>query len=506
MSQAATAYDEVAYPSHPFPQTHPDRLATLAALFGMQPAAPESCRYLELGCGDGFNLIPLAFVMPESRFAGIDLSSTAIARGQEFAAQLGLNNIELACADVMTWQPPAAPFDYIAAHGLFSWVPAPVRQRVLELCRDCLAENGVAYISYNTFPGAHIRNMLRDMMRFHVGGITTPARKIEQAKALIRFLLAGQLKENEFTALLKKESDWILERNNDSVLFHDDLADVNQAFYFREFAALAREFGLQYLAEADFYEMQDRIYPPEVAKTLQQLEPDIVLKEQYLDFLKCRRFRQTLLCRAHIPLQREIDPAVVRQYRIASAAQAKDGADLGPGVIVAFTGVRGASLRIDHPLTKAALVELSSRWPYSPTFAELSLSASRRLGVSAADPDDVDVLAQVILAGYSAGIVELHRMTPPWIESPGPRPAISRLARTQLSRGDRFVTTLRHHPLDVENPLDRELLARLDGTCNHEALLAAAAEVISRHQAQIEPATLVEGVLQRAAKSALLTA
>ena len=83
-----TPYDELPYPGSAFAQTHPDRLATLATLFGMTPAPVERCRVLELGCGDGGNLIPMAFALPESRFTGVDLATTAIARGQQLIDQV----------------------------------------------------------------------------------------------------------------------------------------------------------------------------------------------------------------------------------------------------------------------------------------------------------------------------------------------------------------------------------------------------------------------------------
>lgn len=71
-------YDEVLYPGNAFSQAHPERLAAFAALMGLRPTPVESCRVLELGCGDGGHLIPIAAVLPGSRFIGIDLSQTAI--------------------------------------------------------------------------------------------------------------------------------------------------------------------------------------------------------------------------------------------------------------------------------------------------------------------------------------------------------------------------------------------------------------------------------------------
>ena len=163
------AYDQVLYPGVPLPQTHPDRLATIAGLFGMTPAAAPNCRVLELGCGDGGNLIPMALTLPASVFTGIDLAEPAIARGCALANTLGLENITLRHLDLMRMGPDLGEFDYgvfdyIIAHGLYSWVPPEVRDQLLSLCRAHLAPQGVAYVSYNAGPGFARRRMFREMM------------------------------------------------------------------------------------------------------------------------------------------------------------------------------------------------------------------------------------------------------------------------------------------------------------------------------------------------------
>ena len=69
MAPTPTAYDEFAYPGQVFPQTHPDRLATIATLLGLEPAPPtEQFRVLEVGCGDGGNLLALALGRTGGRF------------------------------------------------------------------------------------------------------------------------------------------------------------------------------------------------------------------------------------------------------------------------------------------------------------------------------------------------------------------------------------------------------------------------------------------------------
>src|SRR5437764_4888582 len=193
------SYDVVDYPSHPLPQAHPDRLATLATLFGLRPAPVERCRVLEIGCGSGGHLLSLALQLPESRFVGVDLSETAIAHGNQARQALGLHNLTLHHADLMEFAPEDGPFDYVIAHGFYSWVPAAVRDRLLALSRAVLAPHGVVYVSYNTLPGCHLRRMLREMMLFHVRNLTDPEERIDQALALTRFLAEGAPRVEGFT-------------------------------------------------------------------------------------------------------------------------------------------------------------------------------------------------------------------------------------------------------------------------------------------------------------------
>ena len=73
-----TSYDEMPYINKAFPQTHPDRIGTIARLFGLLPPDPETCRVLELVCASGANLIPMAVELPHARFVGIDLSQRQV--------------------------------------------------------------------------------------------------------------------------------------------------------------------------------------------------------------------------------------------------------------------------------------------------------------------------------------------------------------------------------------------------------------------------------------------
>lgn len=109
----AEGYEEVPYPGSPYPETHPDRLATIATLLGLDPAPPERCRVLELGCGDAGNLIPMASLLRDSRFVGVDLSGRAVARAGAQIASLGLENVEVRRLDLLEIGEDIGRFDYL---------------------------------------------------------------------------------------------------------------------------------------------------------------------------------------------------------------------------------------------------------------------------------------------------------------------------------------------------------------------------------------------------------
>ncbi|HEY0547391.1 MAG TPA: methyltransferase regulatory domain-containing protein [Pyrinomonadaceae bacterium] len=515
------SYDEILYPSYLHAQTNPDRLATMATFFGMQPPAVEHCRVLELGCNFGGNLIPYAFSLPDSRFVGIDLAARPIARGREMIAELELKNIELRRYDVMDVDESFGEFDYIVAHGLYSWVPPIVREKILDICRLNLAPQGVAYVSYNAYPGCHLRDMTREMMLFHVQNVTDPEEKIIQAMALLKFLADSFAEPDLYRMFLQKELEHVLERRREQ-MFHDDMAEFNQPYYFYQFAKEAAGHGLQFLSEADFFEMQDHLYTAQVKEALRIMSSDIIAREQYLDFVRCRRFRQTLLCHKEVQLTRQVKPERMREFYIASSARAvSEKPDVVGGAVEEFQGEKGAVMKTDHPVAKAAIICLSELYPQSLSFQELLESALERSGKVAARNaagTDALVLGDVLLQVYAAGLVELHVHQPQLSTVAGERPHASPLARWQIAQGA-VVTTLLCTGLEIEDALGQKLLQLLDGTRDRPALLKELRALVASGELELEDKSeesqrkflenlpeLLEQSLARFAKLALLLA
>ena len=465
MAEKRTSYDAIPYISRPFRESRPERMQAVAALFGLASAPPERCRVLELGCSMGGNLLPMAMDHPGSQFLGIDASSRQIAEGWKSVERLGLKNLELRHLDMLDVERDLGEFDYIVSHGVFSWVPPRVQAKMLEICQRHLAPNGIAYISYNTYPGWHIRGIVRDMMLYRGMQFADLDARLAQAKSLVGFVAqATRGGDTPYTRLLQNELNQ-MSHMEDYYLHHDHLEEHNEPVYFHEFARRLAVNGLQYLGEADFSMMVSTNFSPEVAKTLHELGAhDILQMEQYMDFVRCRYFRKTLVCRSGIRLNRLLTPSVVKGLWLASNAVPAGDPDLASGAAVTFTTPGGDSITCKSPLTKSALRTLGERWPMPVTFEELA-------ALSRADEAGVRFLASEMLTCMAAGVLEWRLSPVLYTVEPGERPATTVLARLEAEQGYR-VTSLRGESVTLDE-FHRQVLRLLDGTRTRDALAEA---------------------------------
>jgi methyltransferase-like protein len=472
----ATSYDEMPYISKAFSQTHPDRLATLARLFGLQPPDVETCRVLELGCASGDNLIPMAIELPNARFVGIDLSERQIEKGRQTVETLRLANIDLRRENIANVDASWGKFDYILSHGIYSWVPAPIREKLLAICHDSLAPNGVAFVSYNTLPGWHVRGMIRDVMVYHADQFQGATQKVKQARAFLDFLAESTPTTTSHGMTLRQELDAI--RNEpDAYLYLDHLEETNDPYYFHQFVGAARRHGLQYLAEADFGDMLLTKFPPKVRETLSRITSDAIRMEQYMDFVRNRLFRQTLLVHDGAQIGRRVHGGMIKGLLVSSAVKPVSAAPvLTEGVKEAFKGAGESEYTIADALTKTALVTLSKRWPLCVPFEELAEMSHAAVAPEAnrqnlpLPEDDLRAFGERLLSGFSVRALALRVAQPRLTGTPSARPVASPLARLQSEQGP-MVTSLRHEPVKL-NELTRRMLPLLDGTRDVEALVA----------------------------------
>jgi methyltransferase-like protein/2-polyprenyl-3-methyl-5-hydroxy-6-metoxy-1,4-benzoquinol methylase len=477
---ATTPYDEIPYPAGAYRQSHPDRLETLAKLFGMDPPDIRACRVLELGCADGSNLIPMACALPESTFVGVDLSARQVCSGQEAIASLALTNIELRHMDIRNVDESFGTFDYVIAHGVYSWVPPDVQRKILRICKERLIENGVAYISYNTYPGWRMRGMLRDMMLYHSRKFDDSRLQIEQARALIHWLsesVSGQ--DTPYGMLLRSELE-NMKNWPDTYFRHDSLEEINAPVYFHEFVELAEYHGLKYLAEAEFPMMLSGNCGSAVYETLERLARDIIEMEQYMDFLRNRMFRQTLLCHASAKLNRDIGPWSLAGFQCAASIRSdhpKPEVASDKEETFRSPGQQAISSRL--PIVKAALVCLAENWPAAIPITALAESARERINGLVEIPEkprpdaetDSRTLEGALLTCFTRGMCELHLHPIPFALSAGVRPKACPWVRWLCSRGS--AVTNRRHEQVILDTFERQIVPLLDGGRDREALVEA---------------------------------
>lgn len=471
----SNSYDTVPYHSKPFYACHPDCLAVMGVLLGMSPTRPAQSRILEIGCASAGNLLPIALQYPGSQCVGLDLSPVQIALGQEAIRDIGIANLDLRAQSLTDIDASWGKFDYIICHGVYSWVPEFVRAKILEICQTNLAPQGIAYISYNTYPGWFARKTLRDIMTYHVKRIADPHERVAQARQMLSFLETKGLPTDSPSAEALRRLIVELKDVSDYYIFHEYLEDENQPFYFHEFMTAAQAHGLQYMGNSWHHIDLDTL-DPEAKATLLNISEDIVQLEQFTDFLNNRPFRRSLLCSDRLSLDRNPPPNVVARLHVAALAEPvsanPDCYSNAPESFVVRDKRRGTT---DQPLTKTFFTVLAEAWPDSIPFETLWATVERRL----ADHDCLtpelaahgrDALAQTLLQAYLGNFASLHIDPFPFAIVPSPRPRASRLARWQLAKNHVDLSNLRHAVVKLDR-VDQILLPYLDGSRTRTQLI-----------------------------------
>jgi 2-polyprenyl-3-methyl-5-hydroxy-6-metoxy-1,4-benzoquinol methylase len=454
-------YEFVRYPGKPFPQTHPDRLAAMAILHGMEPANFQSARVLEIGCCDGGNLLPIALSCPASDFTGIDLTESDIADARQTAADLALTNIHFHVMDLTDLPGPLGQFDYILVHGLYSWVPPPIREKMLAVIQASLSPNGVAFVSYNANPGGHVRQLVRDMLLFHVGDVQDPAAKIARAREFIEFFSSAIERSNQ--PKIVRNQIRLLQNQSDHSIFHDDLAEHYYPVYFHEFVAHANRCGLQYLSESGYFVTRPENLGSEAGPAYAQIAASFggnaVPTVQYQDFMRCSYFHQTLLCHSDIVLDRNVRPERMKRFYFYSPADVVPPEPEADPEEEVFESVQGSRISSKSPFVRGLLHALIAAYPRSLPYSEFPSH-----GVTEEE------VCGTLLALLNMGIVS-HSMDSPQFSVPGgEQPVASPLARWQAAR-NRPLTDLRRSQTGVSTLLQVALIPLLDGTRTRADLL-----------------------------------
>jgi len=466
-------YDTVPYLSRAYPATHIRNLAAIARLRGMKPAHPGACRVLELGCATGINLFSMASQYPDSHFTGIDNSSRQIEHAVNIKRQASMENINLLCMDIMEISRQTGQFDYIIAHGVYSWVPAEVRKRILAICNECLSPDGVAYISYNVLPGWHLFGTLRDIMRYHASRLPKDMEsgdKVRSATEYLKSLISILPAENNpYIFQLRKASEKVI-GNETHYLLHEYLAEINQPFHFHEFMIECQQSGLQYLGDATTLGLGITPYHTSVVDNLNLLSRDLFDFEQHADFLFNRKFRSALLCKEQASLYPAFSQENIDDLYLSSMSR--------PVTLPAdkFGNTVGYQCEdntyVDpHPLFQQTMRHLTEIYPDAVTFRELKQYLKTPKITTEKIPDAGSDLAARLLRARSAGVLNITLDKPHVASRVGKAPKAERFARTlSMTRTTREMPTPWHENAGLDDFILR-LLPHLDGTRDESALI-----------------------------------
>lgn len=468
-------YDAVPYDSHPFPQTAAEHLEALAYLFGLEGRAPARARVLELGCAAGGNLIPFAARHPQASALGVDLSSVQVAQGVAAIGHARLDNVELRAFNIADIDASFGQFDYIVCHGVYSWVPPAVQDAILRVCADNLAPQGVAYVSYNVYPGWKAREIVRDAMILRGGPRDAPDEKLAYARGMLEFLEQSARPDSVLKKTLE-ETMPIVRGGNSAYLLHEFLEPCNAPCYFKEFVERANDRGLAYLADAEPSTMFVQNYGEKVRDPLlRECGGSQVMIEQYLDFLVNRTFRQTLLVKQERvgEIRYRLDPARLRNLAYAGVFLPDDGSAIAlDGPEQPCTAIRNLKVNLRLPVHKAVAQVLDQHYPAAVLPEALIGEVSARTGEprSAVEPLVMAMLEELLILGAvrlrrspvaaAAQVPDLPRALAAVRQAPG----------LALSAGPSAAACNQWHERVALSPLERCLLPLLDGAHSHAAL------------------------------------
>ena len=297
--QAKEIYADLGYLSQPFPYASAPFLESYARLLGLLPAPASTARILEIGSSYGGNLISQALFYPQATFTGIEIAPTQVSVGKTYIDQLGITNLDLLEGDVNESHEHLGTYDYIIAHGFYSWVDEETKDNFLRLCKEHLAENGILYMSYNTYPGWHKMDSIRSLLEFANKDIDTlnHREKVRHGKTVASKLGALMLEydtvKNQQASFLQSLRQTL--QKQDCYVGHDHLEPVNTPMYFHQCMDHMAEHGFIYLCDCDLNLSFPDVYDETLRTKLQELAPhDPLAREQYIDFMLNTAFRKSL--------------------------------------------------------------------------------------------------------------------------------------------------------------------------------------------------------------------
>lgn len=443
-------------------ETHPARLGALARLYGLTAPPPSTCKMLELGCGDGGNLIPLAEAYPESSFVGVDLSEEAIEKGQVEARELGVHNLTLLCGDLAGMPIEPGAFDFVVCHGVYSWVAPDVQRAILRVGRAALKPSGVFLVTYNTLPGWRQRGVIRDIIR--VGAGTRASHPLERCALGLELLKLASREKSALTESFGRYLSESVERlsHSDLSYVHEEfLGEYNEPVLFSDFIARADQDRLQFLSEARVVMMSSDDLSAEIQEYLESLSSDYIAREQVLDIIRNRTLRETLLCQSEAIINRGLLVESFKTLQLTALYLAIDPQDVSRGF---RERVSGREVKTPAGDCTSLLGVISTFGSKGATFADI-FDRSR----GSVDLSERDLLIATVTL-WRSGFIEATTVPLSGTERVFDRIAVSGYARLQ-ARSHSKVTSRTHDSFPLSEH-ERRALVSVEDSMSKERLVA----------------------------------
>lgn len=470
LARTRQSYDDTPYVSVPLQHAHPGRLAAAARWHGLAAPDVATARVLEIGCASGGHILPLAAALPDARFLGVDLSPVQIAAGEARRQRLGLANVELRAGSFEELDQSDGEFDYIICHGVYSWIPEPLREALLRSIRDRLSPQGVAMVSFNVLPGWRLFQIARDAMLMHARLVGDPSQRLAGVGELFERLAHESRNTHSYGKFWRDEARRMA-RGGEAYWAHEIFEDSNAPETFVGFCDRLAAWGLTYLSECVLSANSEDTMAADGAQSIRALaRGDRMAREAYIDIFSGRSFREAALVHAARAGSFRDEPTAETLNELYFLPDLKLELRADPDAEDVFHLTDGES---DLGFRGAAVAEAMrgfvERRPGSARIGDLAPSVGSELRTA---------IGETLKAAVELGLAAA--LTTPVDCSTGlaERPKIWPLAASDATEGE-STANLRHSAVRVD-PFQRFLAPMLDGTRRRSDLIEAALDLVRR--------------------------
>ncbi|MEO8801588.1 MAG: class I SAM-dependent methyltransferase [Polyangiaceae bacterium] len=273
----------------------------MAALNGFSVPPAADFDYCELGSAHGETTTVLAAANPRARFIGVDLSPAHITLAKQQATSGELDNVSFLERDFEDLGAETIPdFDFIAAHGVLSWIGPAKRKALLQFASAKLKPGGLLYVGYNAEPGwASVEPLRSLLVSASAGGSNDSQERARRGLALAQQLRdSGALyfKGNPAASAMLAA----MEKMGPAYIAHEYLNAYWQPMYFAQVALEMAQNDLYFVGQLPLYmNYRDLVVPPPMSKLFEAVT-DRATFESLKDYALNEFFRRDVFIKGRV--------------------------------------------------------------------------------------------------------------------------------------------------------------------------------------------------------------